>query len=172
MEPNVLRLPEQLDGPVLVALVGPAGAGKTTLARHWTCSGWPETAVLELDSYRATVSDDPGDQESTPAAVMLMHRALEARLARRRISVVDQTATRLDVRLDLVDRAHRHDIPAIAVVLTTPLAVCVARNMGREGTSRFVREEEVRRQHAAIIDALPGLAGEFDQVHTYAGEEQ
>ncbi|MGN2363983.1 AAA family ATPase [Streptomyces luridiscabiei] len=39
--------------PALVCLIGPAGSGKSTLARRWA-----ETQLLELDRFRAMVSDD------------------------------------------------------------------------------------------------------------------
>ncbi|MFF9490608.1 hypothetical protein [Streptomyces sp. NPDC014676] len=37
----------------LVVLIGPAGAGKTTIANTW-----PASQVLSLDALRETVSDD------------------------------------------------------------------------------------------------------------------
>ncbi|MFE9853331.1 hypothetical protein ACFYPN_31710 [Streptomyces sp. NPDC005576] len=37
----------------LVVLIGPAGAGKTTLANTW-----PASRVLSLDALREAVSDD------------------------------------------------------------------------------------------------------------------
>ncbi|MFI9042045.1 AAA family ATPase [Streptomyces sp. NPDC053726] len=39
--------------PALIVLIGAAGSGKTTWA-----STWPRTQVLELDHFRAMVSDD------------------------------------------------------------------------------------------------------------------
>ncbi len=38
--------------PALIVLIGAAGSGKSTLA-----SSWPATQVLELDAFRAMVSD-------------------------------------------------------------------------------------------------------------------
>ncbi|MFH9757299.1 hypothetical protein [Streptomyces griseus] len=57
--PNPFRLYGALSAdatipdPALVCLIGSAASGKSTLARRWA-----ETQVLELDWFRAMVSDD------------------------------------------------------------------------------------------------------------------
>ena len=69
----VLELPD----PALVVLVGPAGAGKSTLAaRHFA----PDE-VLASDAIRAELTGDPADQRATRRAFELLHRRLDARLA-------------------------------------------------------------------------------------------
>lgn len=73
--------------PALIVLIGAAGAGKSTWA-----STWPDTQVLELDWFRALVSDDAGCQEATADAAFALQAVLEARLARRRTTVVDATS--------------------------------------------------------------------------------
>ena len=164
---SAVALPELLgDTPVLVTLIGPPGAGKSTLVRHWL-AWWPPTCVQELDGYRAVLCDDAGEQAVTLEAVNLFHQVLDARLRRRLTTVVDMTSTRADVRVDLVQRAHRHGMLAVAVVLTTPVERCVTRN-ARRPANRCVPEETVRRLHAETVAALPGLAGEgFDRVYVH-----
>ncbi|WP_037733235.1 ATP-binding protein [Streptomyces megasporus] len=148
-----------LPDPALVVLIGPAGSGKSTLARTW-----PATQVLELDYYRALVSDEPGDQAATADAVRALRTVLEARLARKLTCVVDATNTEAHVRKQLLAAARRHDMPAVAVLASTPLPVCLGRNTARP-ESRRVPEEVVRAQHAAVIASRPRLAEEgFDHV--------
>ena len=48
MQPLDTTIPD----PALIVLIGAAGSGKSTLARTW-----PSTQVLELDHFRAMVSD-------------------------------------------------------------------------------------------------------------------
>jgi predicted kinase len=48
----VIPLDTTLPDPALIVLLGCAGSGRSTLA-----STWPDTAVLELDGFRARVSD-------------------------------------------------------------------------------------------------------------------
>lgn len=142
------------DGPYLVVLMGAAGAGKSALA-----STWPATQVLELDYFRALVSDDSGDQEATADAVTALHAVLEARLARSLTTVIDGTHTDQPVRARLVDAARRQGVTPIALLVATPLSVCLERNRQRP-ENRRVPEDVVRAQHAAIVAAHPYLHDE------------
>ncbi|MFE5842023.1 AAA family ATPase [Streptomyces niveus] len=143
----------------LIVLIGAAGSGKSTLARTW-----PSTQVLELDAFRAMVSDEAGDQSSTPSAAYVMHTVLEARLARGRTTVIDATNTEQHVRAGLVRTARNHGVPTVALLVPTPADVCVRRQADRS-PDRAVPESVVRRQHAEAVAAFPGLSDEgFDHV--------
>ncbi|MFE2473144.1 hypothetical protein [Streptomyces mirabilis] len=50
---NALPVGTTIPDDSLVCLIGAAGSGKSTWA-----STWPDTQVLELDRFRALVSDD------------------------------------------------------------------------------------------------------------------
>ncbi|MFI8769523.1 AAA family ATPase [Streptomyces sp. NPDC053792] len=145
--------------PALICLIGPAGSGKTTLA-----STWHPTQVLSLDQYRALVSGQAGDQAATGDAVLVLHRVLEARLRRGLTSVIDATNCEKTVRAGLVQAARRYGIPTVAVLMATPLPVCLARNADRSAERR-VPEDTVRAQHRAAVDAHPNLHHEgFDHI--------
>ncbi|WP_328418437.1 AAA family ATPase (plasmid) [Streptomyces violaceus] len=147
--------------PSVIVMIGASGSGKSTLTRTW-----PADYRLELDSYRWAVSGDAGDQEATADAASLLDAVLERRLARGLTCVVDATNTRTDVRKRLIEAAHAHHLPAAAVVMTTPLEQCLARN-ARRPDNRRVPEGEVRRQYQQIAAARPGLRGEgFEHVVT------
>ncbi|MFE9334788.1 AAA family ATPase [Streptomyces sp. NPDC006925] len=155
MQPLDTTIPD----PALIVLIGAAGSGKSTWARTW-----PATQVLELDRFRAMVADDAGDQSATAVAVDAMHAVLRARLARGLTTVIDATNTEADVRDGLLDVARTYRMPTVALLVSTPADVCVQRQASRE-PSRAVPEDVVRRQHADIVAALPGLRGEgFDHV--------
>ncbi|MFG2629990.1 AAA family ATPase [Streptomyces sp. NPDC048473] len=156
---NALPVDTTIPEPSLVCLIGAAGSGKSTWA-----STWPATQVLELDKFRAFVSDDAGCQESTGDAVFALQAVLEARLARRKTTILDATNTGKSVRADLIATARRHGVPTVALVVPTPVSVCVERQEGRPANRR-VPEPAVRAQHAAMVDAFPGLPAEgFDHV--------
>ncbi|MDP9607773.1 AAA family ATPase [Streptomyces demainii] len=156
---NALPVNTTIPDPSLVVLIGAAGSGKSTWARTW-----PATQVLELDQFRALVSDDAGDQEATDDAVFALQAVLEARLARRKMTVVDATNTEAAMRANLIATARRHGVPTVALVVPTPASVCVDRQKSRPANRR-VPEPVVLAQHAAMVAACPGLPGEgFDHV--------
>jgi predicted kinase len=149
----------QIPDPALILLIGPAGSGKSTLARTW-----PRTEVLELDHYRALIADDPGDQGATPDAAFVLESVLDARLERKKNCVVDATNVEVPVRGSLLRIAKRHGMQTVALLLSTPLSVCLARNATRPDNRR-VPENVVRVQHAAMVAAQPRLRDEgFDHV--------
>ncbi|WUT01729.1 ATP-binding protein (plasmid) [Streptomyces sp. NBC_00708] len=155
VQPLDTTIPE----PALIVMIGPSGSGKTTLA-----SSWPTTQILELDAFRAMVSDQAGDQAATQAAVTVMHAALTARMARRLTTVISDTNTDARVRKGLIDTARAHNVPVVALLVATPADVCVGRQTDRT-PDRAVPEDVVRRQHAVAVAAFPQLHGEgFDHV--------
>ncbi|MFF3256489.1 AAA family ATPase [Actinacidiphila glaucinigra] len=145
--------------PSTIVLIGPSGSGKSTLARTW-----PASYRLELDFYRLLVSGSAGDQGATSDAVRAMDDVLAARVARGLTCVIDATNTRADVRRGFTDLAHAHELPAVALVMDTPLPLCQARNALRP-QERQVPYDEVQRQAEQIAAARPQLRGEgFDHV--------
>ncbi|MER5501302.1 ATP-binding protein [Streptomyces sp. NPDC002561] len=155
MQPLDTTIPD----PALIVLIGPAGAGKSTLA-----STWHPTQVLELDAFRAMISGCEGDQSATPDAAALLHTALEARLARKLTTVISATNTEAHIRKGLLDAARTHGVPTVALLVPTPADVCVQRQADRD-PARAVPENIVRRQHADMVTAFPQLRDEgFDHV--------
>ncbi|MGF0167575.1 ATP-binding protein (plasmid) [Streptomyces albidoflavus] len=149
----------QLPDNALVVLIGASGAGKSTLARTW-----PASQVLSLDSLRGTVSDDPGDQAATADAADVLKLILERRMARRLNTVVDATNVEEAVRVELVMTAKKYGVPAVAVVVSTPLSLCLQRQ-GPRPANRRVPDVVVRRQHEAMTFSHQNLAREgFTQV--------
>ncbi|MFF6794290.1 AAA family ATPase [Streptomyces filamentosus] len=152
-----------LPDPALIVLIGAAGSGKSTLA-----STWPATQVLELDHFRAMVSDEPGDQAATADAVAALRTVLEARLARKRTTILDGTHVERAVRAGLVQAARRHGVPAVAVLMSTPVSLCVIRQTART-PDRAVPADTVRAQYTAATTAYPGLRAEGFQHVVFAG---
>jgi protein phosphatase len=153
---NALALPAD----ALVLLVGAAGSGKTTFAaRHFA-----PTEVLSSDAMRAMVADDPTDQRATDDAFRLLHLALELRLRRRRLTIVDATNVEAWARGQLIDIASRSRRPAVAIVLDLPLEVCLERNLRR--TDRHPPPAAIRRQQRWLHSSIPTMRNEgFVAVH-------
>ncbi|MFG2716415.1 AAA family ATPase [Streptomyces goshikiensis] len=155
MQPLETTIPE----PALIVLIGAAGSGKSTLA-----SSWPSTQVLELDQFRAMVSDCAGDQSATLSAATILHSVLDARLARKRTTVIHATNTEEHVRASLLGVARSYRVPTVALLVSTPAPMCVERQAHR-APARAVPDDVVRRQHAEAVAAFPNLHAEgFDHV--------
>jgi predicted kinase len=152
--------PVLLPADALVLLIGIAASGKTTFAqRHFA-----PTEILSSDAFRALIADDPSAQGATDDAFELLHRLLEMRLRRGRLTVVDATNVEEWARAELLGVARRHRRPAVAIVLDVPLEVALERNAGR--TSPRPPPSALRRQQRWLADSLPALAHEgFAAVH-------
>ncbi|WP_197357246.1 AAA family ATPase, partial [Streptomyces clavuligerus] len=150
-----LRLPE----PALYVLIGAAGAGKTAVA-----AAFPADWRLSLDDCRALVSGCAGDQAATAPALNVFHAVLAGRLANRLPTVVDATSTHHTHRISLVDRARAHRMPAVALVLRTPLALCQTRQYTRP-PARQVPPDVIARQHQNIPHTASLLQEGFAQAH-------
>ncbi|MBY8889091.1 ATP-binding protein [Streptomyces sp. PTM05] len=138
----------------LIVLIGASGSGKSTLARTW-----PASQVLSLDGLRGTVSDDPGDQGATGDATDALKLILERRMARKLNTVIDASNVERSVRVELVTAAKRHGMPTVAVIVATPLPVCLERQ-GMRSANRRIPEDVVRSQHQAMVASHQRLAAE------------
>lgn len=149
-----------LSVPSLFVLVGAAGSGKSTVA-----AAFPPSWRLSLDACREQVSDDAGDQAATPAAAHVRDQVLAARLARGLSTVLDATHTDTGLRQWLAELAYaNHAMPAVAIVVRTPLDVCQARQAARP-QNRRVPLDVVAAQHTGVPTAEQLRAEGFDQVH-------
>lgn len=157
----------ELPATTLILLIGPAGAGKSTFAsRHFR-----PTEVVSSDHCRALISDDPNDQSVTDDAFELLHFIVAKRLRRHRLTVVDATNVRPRARRPLLELARQSGVPAVAIVLDLPHALCQARNHTRP--ERTVGAFAIARQLAQLHRSLPGLQAEgFRQVIVLRSETE
>ncbi|WP_332010720.1 AAA family ATPase [Streptomyces uncialis] len=149
-----LRLPE----PALYVTVGAAGSGKSSIA-----AAFPRAWRLSLDDCREQVCGDAGDQSATTDALRVFDAVLNGRLARRLPTIVDNTNLHATHRISLIDRAHAHRLPVVAIVARTPLALCQARQVPRPA-SRQVPADVVTWQHQNVPSREQLLTERFDQV--------
>lgn len=167
----MLTLPP-IPEPALVVMMGASGAGKSTLSRALARQD-PAVAVVSYDACREEITGDAGNQDATRQAVELAHRRVRERCQQRRTTIVDGVHTRPEHRAVLVDLADHHRMPAVLIVLNTPLVVCLARQATRAPRApgarwgRQVPADVVTRQHGEIQQGLlrPGLLGRFAHVH-------
>jgi predicted kinase len=152
-------------GGDLIALVGPPGAGKTTLR-----AAWPEAVVASLDDNRRWVSPCGCSSNQDPTvcalAVQIAYNTARAALAAGHTVLWDATNAGPADRRALVVLAAEMGARCRAVVLLPPLPVCLARNARRStqpcccGYTRRVPDAVVEEIHHAITHDLSALLAE------------
>ncbi len=144
--------------PVAVLLIGPAGAGKTTAARHWADTRRVPTAHISLDDVREWVRAGFAD----PQAGWNDHSEAQYRLARRTCGFAARNFLANGISC-ILDDAVFPDRPAVGlggwqrhigpgllpVVLLPGLDVVLERNAERSGNRRL-GDEEVARIHGRM----------------------
>ena len=173
-------------GPAAVLLIGPAGAGKTSVARYWADHRAEPTAHISLDDVREWVRAGFAD----PQAGWNEQCEAQYRLARRTCGFAARNHLANGISC-IIDDAVFPDWPAIGiggwqrhvgpglltVVLLPGLDVVLARNAGRSGRRRL-SDEMVALIHGRmagwygsglpIIDNsrldVPATAAALDQV--------
>jgi protein phosphatase len=111
----------------LVVLIGPSAAGKSTFCRRHFVS----TEVLSSDDFRALVSNDRHDQSASSDAFALLYAALEKRLQRRLLTVVDATNLNEEDRQTLLQYAKKYQAPIVAILFDLPDKVHFEHNQTR-----------------------------------------
>ena len=155
------RLPD----PALVVLVGPSGSGKST----WAAARYRRAEVVSSDALRAVVGSGPHDLDATDDAFSVLEQVVAARLGRRLTTVVDTLGHDAVRRQRWRVLARAAGLPAVAVVLATPDALCRRRNAVRDVPVPAPALAAQQRRHA---DAVAALTDEgWDLVHVVAGEE-
>ncbi|WP_078871590.1 AAA family ATPase [Streptomyces caatingaensis] len=144
--------------PVAVLLIGPAGAGKTTAARHWADHRHAPTAHISLDDVREWVRAGFAD----PQSGWNDHSEAQYRLARRTCGFAARNFIANGISC-IIDDAVFPDQPAVGlggwqrhigpgllpVVLLPGLNVVLERNAERTGNRRL-GDEEVARIHGRM----------------------
>ncbi|WP_441251753.1 AAA family ATPase [Kitasatospora sp. McL0602] len=150
--------PQAAYGPLAVLLIGPAGAGKTTVARHWAERRPTPTAHVSLDDVREWVQAGFANPQSG------WNHASEAqyRLARRTCGFACRNYLANGISC-IIDDAVFPDRPAVGlggwrrhigpgmipVVLLPGLDSVLARNARRNGNRRLT-DDEVARIHGRM----------------------
>ncbi|WP_374228358.1 AAA family ATPase [Streptomyces sp. CNQ085] len=165
---------------VAVLLIGPAGAGKTTVARYWAETRRVPTAHISLDDVREWVRSGFAD----PRSGWNEHSEAQYRLARRTCGFAARNFLANGISCILDDAVFpdrpvvglggwkRHVGPGlIPVVLLPGLEVVLERNAERTGNRRL-SDEEVARIHGRMAgwygSGLPIIDNSRQDVDTTA----
>lgn len=156
--PPVPAAPGTGAATLAVLLIGPAGAGKTTVARHWAATRPVPTAHISLDDVREWVVSGFAD----PQAGWNDHSEAQYRLARRTCGFAARNFLANGISC-ILDDAVFPDRPVVGlggwkrhvgagllpVVLLPGLEIVLDRNAARSGNRRL-SDEEVARIHGRM----------------------
>ncbi|MBI3687434.1 MAG: AAA family ATPase [Actinobacteria bacterium] len=123
----------------MVVLIGLQGSGKSTFARRH----FAPVEILSSDEFRARLCNDPASQSNTAAALEHLTQTLRRRLLNQVTTAIDATNIRHERRADLLDAAHEHGVPAVAVLFDIPADRCRERIAARH---RNIRDEVLNEQ--------------------------
>lgn len=139
-----------LPRPALVVLIGPSGAGKTT----WARTHFAANEVVSADALRAMVGSGEADLDASKDAFAVLDAVVAARLRRGLTTVVDTLGLDADRRRAVVASGRAAGLASIAVVFTTALDVCRARNRTRDRPvpAPALRSQFLRTAEIAVAD--------------------
>ncbi|MFF3271117.1 AAA family ATPase [Streptomyces chrestomyceticus] len=150
--------PDAAHAAVAVLLIGPAGAGKTSVARHWADTRRVPTAHISLDDVREWVRSGFAD----PQSGWNDHSEAQYRLARRTCGFAARNFLANGISCILDDAVFpdrpviglggwkRHVGPGLLPIVLLPgLEIVLERNARRTGNRRL-SDEEVARIHGRM----------------------
>ncbi|MFE0379278.1 Pro-rich N-terminal domain-containing protein [Streptomyces inhibens] len=150
--------PDAAQAAVAVLLIGPAGAGKTSVARHWADTRRVPTAHISLDDVREWVRSGFAD----PQSGWNDHSEAQYRLARRTCGFAARNFLANGISCILDDAVFpdrpvvglggwkRHVGPGLLPIVLLPgLEIVLERNARRTGNRRL-SDEEVARIHGRM----------------------
>ncbi|QHC22173.1 Pro-rich N-terminal domain-containing protein [Streptomyces sp. GS7] len=173
--------PDAAHAAVAVLLIGPAGAGKTSVARHWADTRRVPTAHISLDDVREWVRSGFAD----PQSGWNDNSEAQYRLARRTCGFAARNFLANGISCILDDAVFpdrpvvglggwkRHVGPGLLPIVLLPgLEIVLERNARRSGNRRL-SDEEVARIHGRMAgwygSGLPIIDNSQHDVATTAG---
>ncbi|MEU5363768.1 Pro-rich N-terminal domain-containing protein [Streptomyces sp. NPDC005925] len=156
--PSPATAPDPTTTTLAVLLIGPAGAGKTSVAKHWADHRRVPTAHISLDDVREWVRSGFAD----PQSGWNDHSEAQYRLARRTCGFAARNFLANGISCILDDAVFpdrpvvglggwkRHVGPGLLPVVLLPgLDIVLERNAERSGNRRLT-DEEVARIHGRM----------------------
>jgi predicted kinase len=140
--------------PSLVLLLGSAGSGKSTFARHH----FRPTEIVSSDHCRALICDDENEQAVNADAFGLLHHLTRLRLRWKKLTAIDATNLQTHAREPLLRIARDERVPVFAIVLHVSAERCAEQNRSR--TERVVPDEILQQHQAELAQARQQLPAE------------
>lgn len=147
--------------PTTLVLIGPSGAGKTTVASKLATRS---DQTVSTDALRETLCGDASNVRANGVARQLLRQILAYRADHDHSTIVDTTALKASWRGKLA--AHAADTRLWGLIVEASLEACLDRQHTRD---RQVPESAIRGQHERLGD-LTFQPHRFDRLDVYRTE--
>lgn len=148
----------------LIALCGPAGAGKSTFAREFARrNGLAATAVVSSDTCRLQLCDavnsvKPSEWPTLQTETFeLFLTIIGMRMSMGRPILADTVNLYMELRPRLLKLAKTNGYPTSLIVFDMSLGTCLSQNAQRD---TFIPEDNIREQRQMLDEELPRLTTE------------
>lgn len=150
--------------PLFLMMCGLPASGKSTMATSFFDPHHP-LVVHSSDTLREELYGDASVQGDNKALFEELHKRVRKDLGAGKTVIYDATNLTVNVRKKILDKIADVDCGKYAIVLDTPLDVCLMRNRNRD---RVVPEDVLYRM--ASIFSFPLESEGFDAVFVQKGE--
>lgn len=148
--------------PILIILIGPAGAGKTTYAAR-LAARTPNLVVHSTDDIRQETAGDFKDQSHNQRVFEVFHDRIRNSLADPHIAFVVADATNLHPASRATLRGLNPNKTTAYVLIDRPLPTKKAQGAWRNSVILSTGETLVENHHRRFQEQLPALlAGDYN----------
>ena len=152
---------EVFDGGILVMLVGPPGAGKSTIAENIK-NEYMNFEIVCPDKVREEVTGDANNQSRNTEVFGKVYNKLIELLADGSNVIYDATNCRSIYRYKILDVCKDYFKKVICVVVTTNIGDCLERNRTRY--ERNVPEDVIENMYFTLKKHPPTIFEGYDAI--------
>lgn len=147
-------------GGNLIIMVGPPGAGKTTIAKE-IVDTFGNFVIVSPDKIREEITGDINNQSQNEIVFSRVYGQLNAYLKDGYNVIYDATNCRSTYRYKIVDVCKAYAYKIICLMSTTPIAECIRRNNDR---NRVVPEDVIEKMYFNLRKHPPIIFEGYDLI--------
>lgn len=147
-------------GGNLIIMVGPPGAGKTTIAKE-IADTFGNFVIVSPDKIREEITGDMNNQSQNEVVFGRVYGQLTAYLEDGYNVIYDATNCRSTYRYKIIDVCKAYAYKIVCLMSTTPIAECIRRNDER---NRVVPEDVIEKMYFNLRKHPPIIFEGYDLI--------
>ena len=160
MDLSFLNILDLEHGGNLIIMVGPPGAGKTTIAEE-IVDKFDNFVIVSPDRIREEITGDMNNQSQNEVVFSRVYGQLSAYLEDGRNVVYDATNCRSSYRYKIIDACKTYAYKIICLMSTTPITQCIRRNDER---NRMIPEDVIEKMYFNLKKHPPIIFEGYDLI--------